>query len=145
MFCCYFSFSLFSNVKISLILLLPLSSLSDFIISFSFLFSLYFIFIIIIVIIILFIYLFIYLFFVLFCFLLFFLFFFLIKQFLFSHQTVKVSRLFYLLFLQLKLYGNNPQLHYFSPVPKRFSIFFIYFHFNILLHFILNFALFFYQ
>ena len=68
----------------------------------------------------------------------------LIKQ-LFSHETVKVSRLFclFVLFLELKLQGNNPQLHYFSPVPKRFTMFFIYFHFNIILHFILKFTLFF--
>ena len=30
-----------------------------------------------------------------------------------------------------------------SPVPKRFTMFFIYFHFNIILHFILKFTLFF--
>ena len=72
----------------------------------------------------------------------------LIKQLLFSHETVKVSRLFclvvcFVLFLELNLQGNNPQLHYFSPVPKRFTIFFIYFRFNIILYFILNFTLFF--
>ena len=74
----------------------------------------------------------------------FYFFFLLIKQ-LFSHETVKVSRLFclFVLFLELKLQGNNPQLHYFSPVPKRFTMFFIYFHFNIILHFILKFTLFF--
>ena len=74
----------------------------------------------------------------------FYFFFLLIKQF-FSHETVKVSRLFclFVLFLELKLQGNNPQLHYFSPVPKRFTMFFIYFHFNIILHFILKFTLFF--
>ena len=63
----------------------------------------------------------------------------LIKQF-FSHETVKVSRLFCFLFLELKLEGNNPQFYYFSPVPKRFTMFFIYFHFNISLHFILKFT-----
>ena len=67
----------------------------------------------------------------------------LIKQ-LFSHETVKVNRLFCLFsFLGLKLWGNNPQLHYFSPAPKRFTMFFIYFHFNIILHFTLKFTLFF--
>ena len=73
-----------------------------------------------------------------------FIFFLLIKQ-LFSHKKLKVSRLFclFVLFLELKLQGNNPQLHYFSPVPKRFTMFFIYFHFNIILHFILKFILFF--
>ena len=68
----------------------------------------------------------------------------LIKQ-LFSHEMVKVSRLFYLfvcVFLALKWQGNNQQLHYFSPVPKRFTMFFIYFHFSITLHFILKFTLF---
>ena len=76
----------------------------------------------------------------------FYFFFLLIKQ-LFSHETVKVSRLFclFVLFLELKLQGNNPQLHYFSPVPKRFTMFFIYFHFNIILHFILKFTLLFYH
>ena len=67
-------------------------------------------------------------------------FFLLIKQ-LFSHETVEVSRLF-CLFLELKLQDNNPQLHYFSPVPKRFTMFFIYSHFNIILHFILKVTLF---
>ena len=82
----------------------------------------------------LFIYLFIYYLFI----------FLLIKQ-LFSHETVKVSRLFcfFVLFLELKLQGNNPQLHYFSPVPKGFKMFFIYFHFNIILPFILKLTLFF--
>ena len=47
------------------------------------------------------------------------LFFLLIKQ-LFSNETVKVSRLFclFVLFLKLKLQGNNPQLHYLLPFPK---------------------------
>ena len=73
-----------------------------------------------------------------------FFFFLLIKQ-LFSHETVKVSRLFclFVLFLELKLQGTNPQLHYFSLVPKRFTLLFIYFHFNMILHFILKFILFF--
>ena len=76
--------------------------------------------------------------------------FFLIKQ-LFSHETVMVSKLFcffvclFVLLHELKLQGNNPQLHYFSPVPKRFTVFFIYFHFNIILHFVLNFTLLFYN
>ena len=76
----------------------------------------------------------------------FYFFFLLIKQ-LFSHETVKFSRLFclFVLFLELKLQGNNSQLHYFFPVPKRFLIFFSYFHFNIILHFILKFTLFFYH
>ena len=39
----------------------------------------------------------------------------------------------------------NPQLHYISPVPKRFTILFVYFHFNIILHPILHFTLFFYH
>ena len=67
----------------------------------------------------------------------FYFFFLLIKQ-LFSNETVKFSRLFclFVLFLELKLQGNNSQLHYFFSVPKRFLIFFIYFHFNIILHFI---------
>ena len=51
----------------------------------------------------------------------------------------------FVLFLELKLQVNNPQLHYFSPVPKRFTIFFIYFYFNIILHFILKFKLLFYH
>ena len=69
----------------------------------------------------------------------FYFFFLLIKQ-LFSHETVKFSRLFclFVLFLELKLQGNNSQLHYFFPIPKRFLIFFSYFHFNIILHFIWN-------
>ena len=74
----------------------------------------------------------------------FYFFFLLIKE-LLSHETVKVSRLFclFILFLELKLQGNNPQLQYFSPVPKRFTRFLIYFHFNINLNFILKLTLFF--
>ena len=76
----------------------------------------------------------------------FYFFFILIKK-LFSHETVKVIRLFclFVLLLQLKLQGNNLQLHYFFPVSKRFTLFFVYFHFNISLHFILKFTLFFYH
>ena len=72
------------------------------------------------------------------------LFFLLIKQ-LFSRETVKLRLLFclFILFLELKLQGNYPQLYYFSPVPKRFTMFFIYSHFSIILHFILKFTLFF--
>ena len=44
--------------------------------------------------------------------------------------------MFVCFFLSLKLEGNNSRLHYFSPVPKRFAIFFIYSHFHIVLHFI---------
>ena len=51
----------------------------------------------------------------------------------------------FVLSLKLKLQGNYPQLHYFSPVPKRFAIFFIYFHFHIILHFNLNFIMFFFS
>ena len=87
------------------------------------------------------VYFFIIIYLIIFCF-----FFLLIKQ-LFSHETVKFSRLFclFVLFLELKLQGSNSQLHYFFPVPKRFLIFFNYFHFNIILHFILKFTLFFYH
>ena len=46
-------------------------------------------------------------------------------------------------FLELKLYGNTPQLHYFSPFPKIFTMFFIYSPFNTILHFILKVSLFF--
>ena len=76
----------------------------------------------------------------------FYLLFLLIKQ-LFLHETVKVSRLFclFVLFIELKLQGNNPQLHYFSLAPNRFTFFFIYFHFDIILHFILKFTLTFYH
>ena len=83
-----------------------------------------------------------------FCFLLFFNFFFLllIKQLLFSHESVKVSKrhclMFVCLFLELKLYGNNSQPHCFSPVPIRFTVLFIYCYFDIILHFILNFTIF---
>ena len=28
----------------------------------------------------------------------------------------------FVLFLELELQGNNPELHYFSPVPKRFTL-----------------------
>ena len=70
--------------------------------------------------------------------------FFLIKQ-LFLHEMVNVSRLFclFVLFLQLKLLGNNPQVHYLFPFPKRFTMFFIYFHLNLSLQFILKFTFFF--
>ena len=51
----------------------------------------------------------------------------------------------FVLFLVLKLQDTNPQLHYFSPVPKRFTISFICFHFNIILHFILIFTLVYYH
>ena len=92
-------------------------------------------------------------FFLLLFFLILFCFFFLfpIKQLLFSPEMVKVSRLLclfvclsvylFVLFLELKLHGNNSQPHYFSPVPNMFTIFFIYCYFNIILHFILNFTL----
>ena len=53
-----------------------------------------------------------------------FIFFLLIKQY-FSHETEKVSRhfcLFFVLLLDLKLWGNNVQLHYFFLVSKRFII-----------------------
>ena len=50
----------------------------------------------------------------------------------------------FVLSLKLKLQGNYPQLHQFSPVPKSFAIFFIYFHFHIILHFNLNFIIFFF-
>ena len=87
------------------------------------------------------VYFFIIIYLIIFCF-----FFLLIKQ-LFSHEMVKFSRLFclFVLFLELKLQGNNSQLHYFFPIPKRFLIFFSYFHFNIILHFILKFTLFLYH
>ena len=48
----------------------------------------------------------------------------------------------FVLFIELKFYGNNSQLYCFSPVPKRFKILFICCHFNIILHFILNFTIF---
>ena len=51
----------------------------------------------------------------------------------------------FVLFLGLKLQSNNTQLHYFSQVPKRFTIFFINFYFNTTLHFIFNFTLFFWH
>ena len=47
------------------------------------------------------------------------------------------------LLLKPKLYGNNRQPSYFSLVRKRFTILFIYFYFNLTLHLILNFTLFF--
>ena len=130
-FCYYFSFSLFRNVKISLILLLPLSSLSIFwslfLCSFFFLLSLLLVLLWLLLLLLFW--------------LCFFFFLLLVKQ-LFSHETVKVSRLFVYLFV-LFLWGNNTKFHYFFPVRKRFTIFFIYFHLNIILHFILNFSLFF--
>ena len=48
----------------------------------------------------------------------------------------------FVLFIELKFYGNNSQLYCFSPVPKRFKILLICCHFNIILHFILNFTIF---
>ena len=103
----------------------------NFLISFSLLFFLFIIIIIsfIVVIIIIIIILVMFFFFLL-----------LVKQ-LFSHETVKVSRLFVYLFV-LFLWGNNTKFHYFFPVRKRFTIFFIYFHLNIILNFILNFTFF---
>ena len=66
--------------------------------------------------------------FVLFCFILFVFFFIsfsvllLIKQLLFWHETVKLSKLLFVclfdLFLQLKLLSKNSQSYCFSPVPK---------------------------
>ena len=59
------------------------------------------------------------------------------KVFLYSKNLDTVL----VLFLELKFQGNNSQPHYFSPIPKRFTIFFIYSYFNNILHFIFNFTL----
>ena len=74
----------------------------------------------------------------------FYFFFLLIKQ-LFSHEKVKVSRLF-CLFVCFLRWNCRVIIHnfiIFLPLPKRCTMFYIFFHFNVILHFILKFALFF--
>ena len=71
----------------------------------------------------------------------------LIKQLIFSHETVRVCKLFcllvyLLLFLEVKLQDKNLQHHCFSPAPKRFTILLIYCHFDVILDLILNFTIF---
>ena len=71
----------------------------------------------------------------------------LIKQLVFSHETVRVCKLFcllvyLLLFLEVKLQDKNLQHHCFSPAPERFTILFIYCYFDVILDLILNFTIF---
>ena len=71
----------------------------------------------------------------------------LIKQLVFSHETVRVCKLFcllvyLLLFLEVKLQDKNLQHHCFSPAPKRFTILLIYCYFDVILDLILNFTIF---
>ena len=143
MFCYYFSFFLFSYVKISFINII--ASIIIFINSLIFSSRFFILIIIKTKFIYSFMYLFIYLFIYFFCCCCFF---------SLSNSLCHMKRLWlvdyfvnlfvcsFVLSLKLKLQGNYPQLHYFSPVPKRFAIFFIYFHFYIILHFNLNFILF---
>ena len=71
----------------------------------------------------------------------------LIKQLVFSHETVRVCKLFcllvyLLLFLEVKLQDKNLQHHCHSPAPERFTILFIYCYFDVILDLILNFTIF---
>ena len=71
----------------------------------------------------------------------------LIKQLVFSHETVRVCKLFcllvyLLLFLEVKLQDKNLQHHCFSPAPKRFTILLVYCYFDVILDLILNFTIF---
>ena len=73
-----------------------------------------------------------------------FFFLFLISSQLYSHKTVKVSKLLCLfaLFLELESQGKNFATSLFFPGPKKFTILFIYWYLIVILHFNSSFSIF---